>query len=91
MKLKRFISSNGLTDFLFLDNDLSIRKETGTGKLLSVDIDSGSAISGRLSGLGFFVESPGGKELIRMRSLTVSAEDLLPRDLGVVPFNIDQP
>jgi serine/threonine protein phosphatase 1 len=90
MKLKRFISSNGLAGFLFLDNDLSIRKDTETGKILSVNIDSGSAISGRLSGLGFFVESSGGKELIRMRSLTVSSEDLLPRDLGVVPLNSEK-
>jgi len=90
LKLRRFINSNGLTDFLFLDNDLGIRKETGTGKWLSVDIDSGSAISGRLSGLGFFVESSGGKELIRMRSITVSSEDLLPRDLGVVPVKSEE-
>jgi serine/threonine protein phosphatase 1 len=84
LKLKRFINSNGLTDFLFLDNDLSIRKEVESGKLLSVDIDSGSVISGRLTGLGFFLEESGGAEEVRMRSLTVSAEDLVPRDLGVV-------
>ena len=84
LKLKRFISSNGQTDFLFLDNDLSIRKEIKSGKVLSVDIDSGSVYSGRLTGLGFFVEESGRSEEVRMRSLTVSAEDLVPRDLGVV-------
>jgi serine/threonine protein phosphatase 1 len=84
LKLKRFIAANGQSDFLFIDNDLGIRKERGTGKILSVDIDSGSVISGRLSGVGFFLESKGGREEVRMRSLTVSAEDLLPRDLGLV-------
>jgi len=86
-KLKQFISSEGRNDFLFLDNDLGIRKEKRSGRILSVDIDSGSAYSGRLSGLGFFLESTGGKEEVRMRSLTVSVEDLLPRDLGLVPLN----
>jgi serine/threonine protein phosphatase 1 len=85
LKLKRFIASNGLTDFLFVDNDLCIRKEKKTGMIHSVDIDSGSVISGRLSGVGFFIESKAGREVIRMRSLTVSAEDLITRDLGTVP------
>lgn len=86
-KLRRFITSEGQTDFLFLDNDLGIRKDAGSGEIVSIDIDSGSAISGRLSGLGFFLEGAGEREEIRMRSLTVSAEDLWPRDLGVVPTN----
>lgn len=85
MKLKRYASSDNRTDFLFLDNDLGIRKEKSTGRILSVDIDSGSAVSGRLSGLGFFRESSGGREEVRMRSLTVSSEDLVPRDIGLVP------
>jgi serine/threonine protein phosphatase 1 len=88
-KLKRFTSSSDQTEFLFLENDLCIRKEKGSDRILSVDIDSGSAYSGRLSGLGFFLESTGGNEEVRMRSLTVSAEDLLPRDLGLVPLNND--
>jgi serine/threonine protein phosphatase 1 len=90
-KLKRFTSSSDRTEFLLLENDLCIRKEKRTGRILSVDIDSGSAISGRLSGLGFFLESAGGKQEVRMRSLTVSAEDLFPRDLGLVPLNDDSP
>jgi serine/threonine protein phosphatase 1 len=84
LKLKRFITSNGQTDFLFVENDLSIRKELNSGSILSVDIDSGSVISGRLTGLGFFLEDSGDQEEVRMRSITVSAEDLVPRDLGVV-------
>lgn len=85
LKLKRFISSNGPYHFLFVDNDLCIRREPGTGKLVSIDIDSGSVISGRLSGLGFFIEREGsGNPWVRMRSITVSSEDIFPRDLGPV-------
>ncbi len=90
-KLRRFITSLGQTDFLFLDNDLGIRKDARSGEIQSVDIDSGSVISGRLSGLGFFLERTGEREEVRMRSITVSAEDLLPRDLGVVPTNMNKP
>lgn len=85
LKLQRYASANNRTEFLFLENDLGIRKEKGTGRIISIDIDSGSAISGRLSGVGFFLETTGGREEVRMRSLTVSSEDLIPRDLGVVP------
>jgi hypothetical protein len=85
MKLKRFIESNGHTDFHFVENDLCIRKDRVSGKIVSVDIDSGSAISGRLSGLGFFVEEEGETDSrIRMRSLTVSNEEIFPRDLGLL-------
>ncbi|MGW8315692.1 MAG: metallophosphoesterase family protein [Bacteroidales bacterium] len=86
LKLKRFVSSDDRTDFLFVENDLGIRKVKSTGRILSIDIDSGSAISGRLSGLGFFLENSGGREEVRMQSLTVSSEDLVPRDLGIVPI-----
>ncbi|MDX2429822.1 MAG: metallophosphoesterase, partial [Bacteroides sp.] len=55
MKLKRFIASNGQSNFYFVENDLCIRKLAGGEGIASVDIDSGSVISGRLSGLGFFV------------------------------------
>jgi serine/threonine protein phosphatase 1 len=85
LKLKRFISSNGYKNFLFLENDLCLRKDAHSGKVVSVDIDSGSVISGRLSGLGFFMEGEGsGNPFIRMRSLTVSGEEIFPRDLGIV-------
>ena len=84
-KGSRFIESKGHTDFHFVENDLCIRKDRVSGKIVSVDIDSGSAISGRLSGLGFFVEEEGETDSrIRMRSLTVSNEEIFPRDLGLI-------
>ncbi len=85
LKLKRFISANGQMNFLFVENDLCIRKDMETGKILSIDIDSGSVISGRLTGLGFFLENEGNDQKgVRMRSITVSGEELFPRDLGMV-------
>ena len=87
LKLKRFITSNGHKNFHFVENDLCIRKDEDTGSIVSVDIDSGSVISGRLTGLGFFVEKDNDPEhVIKMRSLTVSNEELFPRDLGMITF-----
>ena len=87
MKLKRFITSNGSKHFHFVENDLCIRKDGETGKIVSIDIDSGSVISGRLTGLGFFIEEEKGFDpLVRLRSITVSSEDIFPRDLGPVQF-----
>lgn len=83
-KLKRFISFNGQKHFLFVDNDLCIRKDGENGKIASIDIDSGSVISGRLTGLGFFTEDK--DRAVRLRSITVSGEDIFPRDLGPVHF-----
>jgi serine/threonine protein phosphatase 1 len=84
-KLNRFVSSSGAPHFRFLENDLCIRTYPENGAIVSVDIDSGSTLSGRLSGLGFFVEEKGqGNSRVRMRSLTVSREDIFPRDLGLV-------
>lgn len=89
MKLKRFIMANGKSDFHFVENDLCIRKDRKTGKVISVDIDSGSTISGRLTGLGLFIDKddPRNPEL-SMRSLTVSNEEIFPRDLGLLTFGI---
>ncbi len=85
MKLKRFIESNGKTEFHFVENDLCIRKDRASGRIVSIDIDSGSTISGRLSGLGFFVENEDKFDSrIRMRSMTVSNEEIFPRDLGLI-------
>ena len=85
MKLKRFITSNGQKRFVFVDNDLCLRKDPLTRRIVSIDIDSGSVISGRLSGIGFFVEGEEkGDPAVRMRSLTVSREDIFPRDLGLI-------
>jgi serine/threonine protein phosphatase 1 len=87
LKLKRFIVENGNSDFHFVENDLCIRKDRSSGKIISVDIDSGSVISGRLSGMGLFVEKEDSDNPeIRMRSMTVSKEEIFPRDLGVVTF-----
>ena len=83
LKLKHFISRKDQKNFLFVEDDLCIRKETETGKIVSIDIDSGSAVSGRLTGLGFFMGNEGeSKDKVRMRSLTVTAGEIIPRDLG---------
>lgn len=85
LKLKRFISSNGQRNFLFVGNDICIRRADETGKIVSIGIDSGSVISGRLTGLGFFVEEDiHAESSVRMRSITVSEEDIFPRDLGTL-------
>ena len=84
-KLKRFISDSGQKHFLFVENDLCLRRDGSGERIVSIDIDSGSVISGRLSGLGFFEEKSGsGKPSVRMRSMTVSREEIFPRDLGLV-------
>ena len=83
LKLKHFISRKDQKNFLFVEDDLCIRKETETGKIVSIDIDSGSAVSGRLTGLGFFMGNEGESEdKVRMRSLTVTSGEIIPRDLG---------
>ena len=85
MKLKRFIASDGGKDFFFAENDICIRKAGDGESIASIDIDSGSVISGRLSGLGFFVENDSvEKPLVRMRSMTVAREDIFPRDMGLI-------
>lgn len=81
-KLKRFVSANGATGFSFIENDIAFRKQDG--RLVSVDIDSGSTLNGRLTALGFFEEDQGGSSRLRMRSLTVSREEVFPRDLGLL-------
>jgi len=87
LKLKRFTVSNGKSNFHFVDNDFCIRKDIASGKIISIDIDSGSVISGRLSGLGLFVDEEDlGVSEIRMRSMTVSLEEIFPRDLGLITF-----
>jgi len=85
MKLKRFVASLGRAHFSFAENDLGIRRWNGGESIASIDIDSGSVISGRLSGMGFFVEGESKERAkVRMRSLTVSREDVFPRDLGLI-------
>ena len=85
LKLMRFISANVMRQFLFVENDLCIRKDERSGRIVSMDIDSGSVISGRLSGLGFFIENGDpANPAVRIRSLTVSGEEIAPRDLGLI-------
>ncbi len=85
LKMKRFTSSRGLSNFQYVGNDLCIRKDGKSGKLLSIDIDSGSVLSGRLTGLGFFLENEGtSRRKVRMRSITVTAGDIFPRDFGTI-------
>ena len=88
LKLKRFISSNGQRNFHFVENDLCLRRDEGTGRVISVNIDSGSVLSGRLSGLGLFVEEDESNAAVRMRSITISREDIFPRDLGMINTGI---
>jgi serine/threonine protein phosphatase 1 len=86
LKLKRFIQSNGQEHFHFIENDLCLRREGPLGRIVSVDIDSGSTISGRLTGLGFFEGDPPAS-LLSMKSLTATYEEIFPRDLGPLSPN----
>jgi serine/threonine protein phosphatase 1 len=84
-KLKHFIGKDTAHSFHFVGDDLVIRREEMKGEVVSVGIDSGSTLSGRLTGLGVFVdpEEENGKR-VRMKSLTVTREDIIPRDLGPI-------
>jgi len=85
LKLKRYVAAGGQRHFSFAENDLCIRKINRGKRIASIDIDSGSVLSGRLSGLGFFVEQVSEEApLVRMRSLTVSREEIFPRDMGLI-------
>ncbi len=86
-KLQRFVRQHGLNDFFFLDQDLAVRRNLKSGTFASLDVDSGSVLSGRLSGIGFFMEKKdrGGKR-IRIKAVTVSREYVFPRDLGYLPL-----
>jgi serine/threonine protein phosphatase 1 len=85
LKLKRFIQEGQYPHFDFIGNDLAIRRNGEQGKVVSVGIDSGSTISGRLTGLGIFTDQEdAGASSFSMRSLTVTHEDIFPRDLGPI-------
>jgi len=84
-KVKRFIQAGHFPDFHVIGDDLYIRRDGELGDVVSVGIDSGSTLTGRLTGLGIFVEQDEGSgKAIRMRSLTVTREDIIPRDLGPI-------
>lgn len=85
LKLKRFIEAGDYPHFHFVGNDLAIRRNGQSGEVVSVGIDSGSTISGRLTGLGFFIDDGNSTgSSVNMRSLTVTHEDIIPRDLGPI-------
>ncbi|MDF1573685.1 MAG: metallophosphoesterase family protein [Bacteroidales bacterium] len=83
LKLKRFVEAFDYSHYHFVGDDLAFRMDGHGGKVVSVGIDSGSTISGRLTGMGFFTDSGKG-EAVHMRSLTVTREDIIPRDLGPI-------
>ncbi|MCK5067762.1 MAG: serine/threonine protein phosphatase [Bacteroidales bacterium] len=86
LKLKRFIHTNGQEHFHFVENDLCMRRGGRQGRIVSVDIDSGSTISGRLTGLGFFEkDSPASR--ITMKGITATYEEIFPRNLGPLSSN----
>ncbi len=85
LTLKRFIESGDYPHFHFVGNDLAIRRKGQRGEVVSVGIDSGSTISGRLTGLGIFIDDESSTaNSVYMRSLTVTREDIIPRDLGPI-------
>lgn len=84
-KLKRFVDEGNYPHYHFVGNDLVIRRDGPAGDVVSVGIDSGSTFSGRLTGLGFFIDNQKGDgSSIHMQSLTVTREDIIPRDLGPI-------
>jgi serine/threonine protein phosphatase 1 len=85
LKLKHFVEEGNYSGYHFIDHDLVIRRDRKNGEVLSVGIDSGSTITGRLSGLGFFVDQEKDNEYkFSMKSMTVTREEIIPRDLGPV-------
>ena len=84
-KIKQCIQPGNRSRFQFVGDDLVLRRHEERDEVVSVGIDSGSAYSGRLSGLGIFTDpqNPGEKSP-HMRSITVTREDVFPRDLGPI-------
>lgn len=83
--LRRFIGQENNHEFHFVGDDLVIRRDEKNGEVVSVGIDSGSSYSGRLTGLGIFVDQgEGNGESLSMQSITVSHTDIFRRDLGPV-------
>lgn len=85
MKLKRYVEAVGFHDYQFVGNDLAIRRSGEKGAVVSVGIDSGSTISGRLSALGIFIENEKSTDgIVHMKSLTATREDIISRELGPI-------
>lgn len=88
LKLKRFAQEWDYPHFHFVENDLAIRRDGECGEVVSVGIDSGSTISGRLTGVAVFTDQTNvSGSAVSMRSLTVTREDIFPRDLGPILYN----
>lgn len=83
LKMKQYARTGDYPQFNFVDNDLAIRRNGKGAEVVSIGIDSGSALTGRLSGLGIFIDNDSNAvHPVHMRSLTVTREDIIPRDLG---------
>jgi hypothetical protein len=77
-KLRRFVDGDHKDEWEFFNGDICIRRDPVSKCPVSIDIDSGSTISGRLSGLGMIVAD----NKIKMHSITVSADEIIRRELG---------
>ena len=85
LKMKQYARLVSNPHFQFHGDDLVIRRNGEQGTVVSVGIDSGSTLTGRLTGLGIFADqSKDALGELSMRSLTVSREDIFPRDLGSI-------
>jgi serine/threonine protein phosphatase 1 len=83
--LKRYVQQGNHSRFHFVGDDLVLRRHEERDEVISVGIDSGSVYSGRLSGLGIFTDPQDhAQNSPRMRSITVTREDVFPRDLGPI-------
>ena len=71
------MNSENEDEWDFFNGDICIRRDPVSRIPVSIDIDSGSTISGRLSTLG--ISADGDK--IRVHSITVSADEVVKRDL----------
>jgi serine/threonine protein phosphatase 1 len=84
-KLRRLIKQERDHEYHFVGDDLVIRRDETNGEVVSVGIDSGSCYSGRLTGLGIFLDhGKGNGESVSIQSLTVTQKDIFQRDLGPI-------
>ena len=76
-KLRRFVKTENEDEWEFFNGDLCIRRDPVSRIPVSIDIDAGSTISGRLTGLGI-IET---ENKIQFQSITVSSGEILKREL----------
>jgi hypothetical protein len=85
LKMKRYVQAVGFPGYQFVENDIAFRRGEENGEVVSVGIDSGSTISGRLTGLGISVDSDKSPEgSLYLQSLTATREEIIPRKLGSI-------